>query len=70
MTQRGDLTPAQRARLRASARRVETAEADLRVAVRGVWRGGGSVRQIATELGRSTATIQRWLAAAGHRDVP
>ncbi len=61
-----------RRRLHAAASGVEEASAELRAAVQAAWLAGGSVRAIATELGKSTRTIQDWLAGfvpapCGHR---
>lgn len=67
------LTPEpQRSRLLAAAERVKKdaeqlteSEAELRRAVQEAREAGGSVREIAALIGRSTNTIQRWL-----RDEP
>ncbi len=48
-------------RLRSASNDVDTATAELYEAVRDAKEHGGSIRAIASELGRSTQTIQRWL---------
>ncbi|UBV20314.1 MULTISPECIES: helix-turn-helix domain-containing protein [Mycolicibacterium] len=72
MTARGVIPPALRARLHVAVNSVDDAADELRAAVRAAWLAGGSVRAIATELGKSTRTIQDWLegfisAPCGHR---
>ncbi|TXI63394.1 helix-turn-helix domain-containing protein [Mycolicibacterium mageritense] len=61
MTARGRIPAAERERLHAAANGVDAAAAELKAAVVAAWRAGGSVRTIATELGKSTRTIQTWL---------
>lgn len=61
MTARGVIPHDQRARLQAAADGVAAAGAELHAAVLAAWQAGGSVREIADELGKSTRTIQDWI---------
>ncbi|MUL78785.1 helix-turn-helix domain-containing protein [Mycolicibacterium sp. CBMA 226] len=61
MTARGVIPPAERARLKAALDDVGAASAELKAAVCAAWKAGGSVREIADELGKSTRTIQDWI---------
>lgn len=51
----------QRERLRMADDGVAAAAAELQAAVLAARRAGGSVREIADELGKSTRTIQNWI---------
>jgi hypothetical protein len=70
MSARGVIPAAEGARLRSAALAVTTADTELRAAVRAAWRAGGSVREIAAELGKSTRTIQDWLAGTSRAATP
>lgn len=61
---RGITPEPQRSELLAAAEADDDAEAGLRRAVQAAHLAGGSVREIATLIGRSTNTIQRWLRAS------
>ncbi|MFL0295002.1 helix-turn-helix domain-containing protein [Mycobacterium sp. SMC-18] len=67
MTARGVIPPAERARLKTAADDVGAASAELKEAVRAAWKAGGSVREIADELGKSTRTIQDWIRGGDPR---
>lgn len=64
VTARGVIPHDERARLQAAAADVADAGAELQAAVLAAWRAGGSVREIARELGKSTRTIQDWIRRA------
>lgn len=70
MTARGVIPPNERERLQAATAGVDEATAELRAAVQAAWRAGGSVRTIATEVGKSTRTIQNWLDEARRETAP
>ncbi len=70
MSARGVIPAAESARLHSAALAVTTADTELRAAVRAAWRAGGSVREIAAELGKSTRTIQNWLAGTSRPSAP
>jgi len=55
------IPPQQRRRLHAAARNVSDADQEMRAAVHDAHQAGGSIRAIATEINRSTRTIQNWL---------
>lgn len=61
VTARGVIPVDQRERLRMAEDGVAAAVAELQAAVLAAWRAGGSVREIADELGKSTRTIQNWI---------
>lgn len=67
VTARGVIPPSERARLRAAADEVGVAAAELKAAVCAAWEAGGSVREIADELGKSTRTIQDWIREGDRR---
>lgn len=67
VTARGLIPPAERARLKAASDEVGVAAAELRAAVFAAWEAGGSVREIADELGKSTRTIQDWIRGGDPR---
>lgn len=58
---RGETPEPQRSRLLAAATQADMATEDLRAAVREAKAAGGSVREIAALINRSTNTVQRWL---------
>jgi transposase len=58
---RGVTPEPERSQLLAAAESDQFAEAQLRLAVQRAHLAGGSVREIAELIGRSTNTIQRWL---------
>ncbi|WP_074322911.1 helix-turn-helix domain-containing protein [Mycobacteroides abscessus] len=58
---RGETPEPQRSRLLAAATQADSATEDLRDAVREAKDAGGSVREIAALINRSTNTVQRWL---------
>ncbi len=55
------IPPAQRRRLHTAAQNVTAADEEMRAAVHDAHHAGGSIRAIATEINRSTRTIQNWL---------
>ena len=69
VTARGDIPSAERERLQEAARGADDAAAELKAAVRAAWLAGASIRAIATELRKSTRTIQNWLEGVRH-DAP
>jgi transposase len=58
---RGTTPEPERSQLLAAAARAGTAGDELRAAVQAARLAGGSVREIAALIGRSTNTVQRWL---------
>lgn len=58
---RGVIPEPERARLLAADQGERDATAELHAAVRAAYDAGGSIREIAEALDRSTNTIQRWL---------
>lgn len=67
VTARGVIPPSELARLRAAADNIGVAGAELKAAVCAAWEAGGSVREIADELGKSTRTIQDWIRGSDPR---
>lgn len=68
MTERGEIPPPERDRLRAAVAAEADVRRELRAAVVAANDAGGSVRAIATETGKSPTTIQKWIkekSAAG-----
>lgn len=61
---RGVTPEPQRTQLLAAAEADESTEAELRRAVRAAHLAGGSVREIAELINKSTNTVQRWLKEA------
>ena len=61
MPPRGLVPDPERVRLLAAVKGVEDADTELRAAVIAAHRAGGSVREIAKLIDRSTNTIWRWL---------
>ena len=61
MTPRGVTPEPERSKLLTAATAADTASVELRNAVQAAHQAGGSVREIAELIGRSTNTIQRWL---------
>lgn len=62
VTPRGVIPQQERARLRGASEDLAAAADELQAAVYAAWQAGGSVREIAEELGKSTRTIQDWIA--------
>jgi len=62
--ERGVVPPEERRKLLAADRKAATAAEELRAAVVAAHAAGGSVREIATLLGKSPTTIQSWVKAA------
>lgn len=62
MSDRGNIPPAERERLRRAVAAEKSTRSELLAAVAAANRAGGSVRVIAAETGRSKTTIQKWLS--------
>lgn len=58
---RGVVPDVERERLLAALRQVDEANTELRDAVVAANKAGGSVREIAKVIGKTTQTVQRWL---------
>lgn len=61
---RGITPEPERSQLLAAASAADAADGQLRAAVRDAHAAGGSVREIAELIGKSTNTIQRWIKGA------
>lgn len=67
MTERGEIPPTERDRLRAAITAEGDARRELHAAVIAAQKAGGSVRAIATETEKSPTTIQKWLKESSTR---